>query len=80
MIGSGDPAMDTSATERAPLSTTDFATFGINLVAYIKPVTVNGAAGFAIHAADGRHLADVPGRDAAIATVRRHEMEPVSVH
>ncbi len=72
--------MDTSATERAPLSTTDFAAFGVNLVAYVKPVTVNGVSGFAIHAADGRHLADVPALDVAIATVRRHEMEPVSVH
>jgi hypothetical protein len=73
--------MDTrSANARSPLSTNDFATFGVDLVAYVKPVTVDGAPTFAIHAADGTPLTVVAGRANAFATVRRHEMEPVSVH
>jgi hypothetical protein len=72
--------MNASPTERRPLSPKDFAAFGLDLLAYIKPITVDGAPGFAIHAADGTPLTVVSGRETAVATVRRHEMEPVSVH
>ncbi len=72
--------MDTSARDGDLPVTTDFARFGINLVAYIKPVIVDGVSGFAIHAADGTPLTVVPGRDVAVATIRRHEMEPASLH
>ncbi|MBI1206258.1 MAG: DUF1150 family protein [Azospirillum sp.] len=72
--------MNTSQTHRAQLSTKDFAAFGVDLVAYIKPVTVKGATSYAIHAADGTPLTILHERDAAYATVRQHEMEPVSVH
>lgn len=58
----------------------DFAAFGVDIVAYVKPVRVNGTAGYAIHAADGTPLTLVRGRDAAFAAVRQHDMEPVSVH
>ncbi len=63
-----------------PLSSKDFAAFGVNVVAYIKEVQVSGASGFAIHAADGTPLTVVSDRDAAIVAVRQHEMEPLSVH
>ena len=72
--------MNTSLSARPPLSSQDFAAFGVDLVAYVKPVSVDGAPGFAIHAADGTQLSVVVGRANAFATVRRHEMEPVSVH
>ncbi len=63
-----------------PLSSQDFATFSIDLMAYVKPVSLDGAPGYAIHAADGTQLTVVAGRANAFATVRRHEMEPLSVH
>ena len=66
--------------QRSQLSPQDFAAFGVDLVAYVKPVVVDGAPGYAIHAADGTELTVVAGRAAAFAAVRRHEMEPVSVH
>lgn len=62
------------------LSPQDFATFGVDHVAYVKPVTVEGAAAFAIHAADGTPLTVLPARDVAYATVRQNDMEPLSVH
>jgi hypothetical protein len=49
-------------------------------VAYIRRVTVNDEAGYAIHAADGTEVAVLPSRDLAFATVRQHDLEPVSVH
>ncbi|QJE74671.1 DUF1150 family protein [Aerophototrophica crusticola] len=61
------------------LSAKDFATFGLNDIAYVKRVVADGAEGFAIHAADGTQLAVVPAEDVAVATVRQHDMEPALV-
>lgn len=68
------------AAPRRQFSPKDFAAFGVDILAYVKPVTVNGSLGYAIHAADGTPLTMVRGRDTAFATVRQHDMEPVSVH
>lgn len=62
------------------LSPKDFLAFGMDHVAYIKPVQQDGATMFAVHAADGTPLTVIAGRDVAFATVRQHEMEPLSVH
>jgi len=62
------------------LSPEDFAAFGVDNVAYIKPVLVNGVAAFAVHAADGTPLTVMSERDVAFAAVRQNDLEPVSVH
>ena len=62
------------------LSPRDFATFGMNHIAYVKPVEVKGAKGFAIHAADGTPITVLPRRDDAFAAIRQNDLEPVSVH
>jgi hypothetical protein len=62
------------------ISAQEFALLGMQDVAYIRRVIVNDEAGFAIHAADGTEVAVLPSRDLAFATVRQHELEPVSVH
>jgi hypothetical protein len=62
------------------LSAKDFAAFGVNHVAYVKHVKLDDVHAYAIHAADGTQLAVFPGRDVAFATVRQHDMEPLSVH
>jgi hypothetical protein len=49
-------------------------------IAYVKPVVVDGNAGYAIHAADGTQMAVIADRDIAFAVVRQNELEPVSVH
>lgn len=72
---------NSSGTPLSPnLTPADFVALGVEDVAYVKPVVVNGARAYAIHAADGQHLAVVPNRDLALATVRQNELEPVSVH
>ena len=58
----------------------DLALFGVQDLAYIKRVTVDGTTGYAVHAADGTQIAMLPNRDVAFATVRQHDLEPVSVH
>jgi len=59
----------------------EFALLGMQDVAYIKRVAgSDGVVGFAIFAADGTQVALLPDREIAFATVRQHELEPVSVH
>ena len=58
----------------------DFNSFGLEDLAYVKTVNVEGQRLHAIHAADGTPLTIITNRDLAFATVRQYEMEPLSVH
>lgn len=62
------------------LSSSDLGNFGIEDVAYIKTVVVDGQRLHSIHAADGTPLTVVSDRGLAFATVTQHDMQPVSVH
>jgi hypothetical protein len=62
------------------LSPHELGQLGMQIVAYVKPVFVEGVAAFAVHAADGRQIAIVLDREAAFGVVRQHGMAPVSVH
>jgi hypothetical protein len=62
------------------ISSKEFALLGVEDVAYVKRVTHNGAAAYAIHAADGTEMAILADRDLAFATLRQHDLEPLSVH
>ena len=58
----------------------DLASWGIEDVAYVRPISQNGEDIYGIFAADGTELATVENRDAAIITVRQNELEPLSAH
>ncbi|MCK5165775.1 MAG: DUF1150 family protein [Rhodospirillaceae bacterium] len=58
----------------------DLASWGIENVAYVRPISQNGEDIYGIFAADGTELATVENRDAAIITVRQNELEPLSAH
>lgn len=62
------------------MSARELALFGMQDLAYIKRIVVDGTAGYAVHAADGTQIAVLPDRDVAFATVRQHDLEPLSVH
>lgn len=62
------------------LSQRELGLLGIEDVAYVKRVVVDGTAAFSVHAADGSQIAVLDDRDLAFAVVRQHDMEPVSVH
>ena len=62
------------------ISPTDLAQLGMQWVAYVKPVEVDGAPAYGIFAADGKQLAIVPTKESAIATARQNDLEPLSVH
>jgi hypothetical protein len=82
-----DQTNGTNETAAAPmmvdvraLSPQQFAQLGMAKLAYVKPVIVDGASGFAIHAADGTPMAVAADRDVAIAAIVQHEMMPALVH
>ena len=62
------------------LSPQDLMALGMEQIAYVKPVEVEGDAAFAVHAADGTQIAIMKSRDSAIAAIRHHELEALSVH
>ena len=62
------------------ISERQLGALGVSHIAYVKPVVVNGAAGFAIHAADGTPMALAADRAVAMAAIVQHEMVPLSVH
>jgi hypothetical protein len=62
------------------MSSRELALFGMQDLAYVKPVLVNGVTAFAVHAADGTQVTVLPDREIALATVRQHDLEPLSVH
>lgn len=72
--------MNTAANILRHLSAQDFAAFGVDNLAYVKPVTLHGSTSFSIHAADGTPLTVMPERTVAFAAVRQNDMEPLSVH
>jgi hypothetical protein len=62
------------------MSSRELALFGMQDLAYVKPIMVNDALGYAVHAADGTQIAVLPSREIAFATLRRHDLEPLSLH
>ena len=62
------------------LSVQQLQSLGMTQVAYVKSVVVDGAAAFAIHAADGTPMALADDREVAFAAIRQHEMMPTLVH
>jgi len=62
------------------ISTEQLAQLGMQQIAYVKPVVVNGSAAFAIHAADGTPMAIAGELDVALSALVQHEMVPAQVH
>lgn len=66
--------------EQAAMATEDFERFGVNDVAYIKPVFAAEGHFYVVHAADGAPLLIAKDRELAFAAVRQHDMQPLSLH
>ena len=62
------------------LSPLDWARYGAERIAYVRPVLVNGQRAIAIHAADGTPIGAAPSIDLATAAIRQHGMGPALVH
>ena len=75
-----EAAVMVSAIDIRHISTEQLAQLGMQQIAYVKPVVVDGTAAFAIHAADGTPMAIAGGLDVAVAAIMQHEMVPAQVH
>jgi hypothetical protein len=62
------------------LSAAQLSQLGVSQIAYVKPVVVNGARAFAIHAADGTPMAVAQDQFSAMAAIVEHEMFAAMVH
>jgi hypothetical protein len=62
------------------MSARELALFGMQDIAYVKRAVVNDAPGYTVHAADGTQIATSVDREVAFATLRQHDLEPLSVH
>ena len=78
--GPDAPEAMANANDLRHMSAEQLAQLGIQQIAYVKPVVVNGSACFAIHAADGTPLAIARDLDVAIAAIVQHEMIPARLH
>ena len=74
-----DKAASTVIMDIRHISAAQLAQLGMQQVAYVKQVVVNGNQGFAIHAADGTPMAVAGDRDVAIAAILEHELVPAQV-
>lgn len=62
------------------LSKQDFLNFGMQQVAYIRPVVLNDKTAFMVHAADGTPLSILDSEDTAVLMLKQNELEPITVH
>ncbi|HLW27914.1 MAG TPA: DUF1150 family protein [Kiloniellales bacterium] len=62
------------------ISQADFATVGVNEVAYVRKVQGDKGELYGIFAADGTQLAVAATCDLAWAAIRQNDMEPLSLH
>ncbi|NBX73364.1 MAG: DUF1150 family protein [Alphaproteobacteria bacterium] len=58
----------------------ELAEFGLNELAYIKPLKVQGEWMHGVYGADGTPITIIQNRELAIATLQQHEMAALSVH
>ena len=65
--------------ESGAMSAQDLRSLGLGQLAYVKPITLDGGQGFAVHAADGTRLAILATREAAVMAARQNDMEPIEL-
>ncbi|MCB1532717.1 MAG: DUF1150 family protein [Alphaproteobacteria bacterium] len=62
------------------LSSRDFLNFGLEQVAYIRPIRIDGQSAFAVHGADGTPIAVSETMDGAVINARHNDLEPFAVN
>ncbi|MHA1114261.1 MAG: DUF1150 family protein [Alphaproteobacteria bacterium] len=74
------PTDDAGPDEWQRISSEQFAAFGVEAVAYVRPVVESGERAFAVCAANGAEMGVFPKHEIAFAAIRQHDLEPLSVH
>ena len=58
----------------------DFAAFGVPVVAYVKPLDIDGHRAFGLFNADGTQIETLATEDMAAISAHRRNLLPVVVH
>lgn len=69
-----------SALSLRDLNAQDLLNYGVQYLAYIRPVQEGGKTLYGIFAADGKSLVLLDNHAAALAAILHNNLEPVSVH
>lgn len=62
------------------LSPQDFLSYGVQDVAYVRQIHVDGRAGFAVHAADGTPLSVTNSLQDALHLIHHNDLDSVLLH
>ncbi len=62
------------------ISPKEFALWGIQDIAYVRPIAVDGRRAFEVHAADGTPVAVMKSLELAQTAIRQNDLAPFSVH
>ena len=72
---------ESNSNETGPKDTRiDFRRLGLNQVAYVKAIEIDEEIRHVVHTADGVAVTAFPSEELARMEIRRHELEPVSIH
>ncbi len=74
------PEATSKTAQSLVMSEIELFNLGIEQVAYIKPVLVNGAKGFAVHNAQGEAMTVAANKDLALNAIRNQDLYPISLH
>lgn len=80
MSGTPTDGADNERVDIRHMTTAQLARLGLSQIAYVKPILVNGAPAFGIHAADGTPMAVAESHDVAVAAIVQHEMIAATLH
>ena len=62
------------------LSPQDFLSFGMQDIAYVREVEIDGQVGYAVHAADGTPLSVMDSMAEATTLIHHNDLETVILH
>jgi hypothetical protein len=62
------------------LSPLELESLGVNYIAYVKPITVDGILAYGIYSANGEQLGVSDHHDHALETIREQDLEALSLH
>ncbi len=62
------------------MSKAEFAYWGADEIAYVRPVCQGNVNGYGVFAADGREVGFAVSYEMAAASVLQHDLYPLSVH
>jgi len=74
------PKSDDPESHYPQMTRSDFANWGADQIAYVRPARHGEIDGYAVHAADGREVGFAETYDLAAASILQHDLYPLSVH